>query len=233
MKWAEHSHRLCVCVQYISLFTVVWVSEYWGDHSRLWLSRCLVSPLAFLVVWGDSDELNQANKSHLYVWPGGIRSTLNSCLNAVTMRGPSSALGPFQRGLGRPGTSGESHGDVEIGKTEVALWQAACLLSQWAEEKERKRIDTFVSSLLLPLWGWFRGEKWKGAGGFGKVTLKLLHVWAQHSLCESEFHHIFLFVSYTCVPQHRIFECLVYMSHYVSHGFGTLILGEFQSPMSH
>ncbi len=73
--------------------------------------------------------------------------------------GPSSALGPFQRGLGRPGTSGESHGDVEIGKTEVALWQAACLLSQWAEEKERKRIDTFVSSLLLPLWAAGLGER--------------------------------------------------------------------------
>lgn len=147
--------------------------------------------------------------------------------------GPSSALGPFQRGLGRPGTSGESHGDVEIGKTEVALWQAACLLSQWAEENR----------LLSPRFSvafvgrWFRGEKWKGAGGFGKVSLKLQHVWAQHSLfallCESELHHIFLFVSYTCVPQHRIFECLVCMSHNVSHGFGTLILGEFQSPMSH
>lgn len=62
----------------------------------------------------------------------------------------------------------------------------------------------------------FRGKKWKGAGGFGKVTLMLQHVWAQCSLfaclCESELHHIFLFVSYTCVPQHRLFERLVCMS---------------------
>lgn len=69
------------------------------------------------------------------------------------------------------------------------------------------------------------------------MTLKLQHVWAQRSLfallCESELHHIFLFVSYTCVPQHRIFERLVCMSHKVSHGFGTLILGAFQRQMSH
>lgn len=98
----------------------------------------------------------------------------------ATMRGLPWSSGLFQRGLGRPGTSGKSQNDVINGhgdwhdRSGIVTGGMSCFTASRRKRKENRHYC--LLGLLLPLWASVlerKKKKWKLAQGFWKVTLKL------------------------------------------------------------
>lgn len=108
--------------------------------------------------------------------------------------GPPSELGPFQRRLGRPGTSGESHDDVRNGRGDwqersgIVTGGMSALTVSRREKKENRHYC--LLALLLPLWAAVLGNEmerswrlWEGdtkaAACLGTALFVCLSAWVR------------------------------------------------------
>jgi len=124
----------------------------------------------------------------------------------VTMRGLPRSSGLFQRGLGRPGTSGESQNDVINGhgdwhdRSGIVTGGMSSFTASRGKRKQNRHYC--LLALLLPLWAGVLGRKKMETSsrlleGDTKARSMSGHSTLCLSVCVSQKYHIFLFVSYT------------------------------------